>query len=117
MKVLGGAPSSFDHAFVCFVLEHLSDPMGVLKSLREVIRPGGSLTVIEGDHGSTFFHPRSDAAWRTIQCLIDVQAQLGGDALIGRRLFPLLRETGFWRRSGVEAGGPISPASGLQSPG
>jgi hypothetical protein len=51
--------------------------------------------VVEGDHGSTFFHPHSAAAWRTIQCLVDLQARAGGDALIGRRLFPLLRQAGL----------------------
>ena len=29
-----------------------------------VVRPGGTLTVIEGDHGSTFFHPDSAKAQR-----------------------------------------------------
>jgi len=87
--------SSFDHVFVCFLLEHLPEPVRVLRCLKTVLRPGGTLTVIEGDHGSTFFHPQSDAAWKTIRCLIDLQAQGGGDALIGRRLFPLLRSAGF----------------------
>ncbi len=89
--------ASFDHVFVCFVLEHLPEPVRALRCLKAVLKPGGTLTVIEGDHGSTFFHPRSDAAWRTIQCLIDLQAQAGGNALIGRQLFPLLRATGFRR--------------------
>jgi SAM-dependent methyltransferase len=89
------AKASFDHVFVCFVLEHLREPAEALRRLRVVLKPGGTLTVIEGDHGSTFFHPRSDAAWRTIQCLIDVQAAMGGNALIGRELYPLLRGAGF----------------------
>jgi SAM-dependent methyltransferase len=87
--------ASFDHVFVCFVLEHLPEPARALRRLQTVLKPGGTLTVIEGDHGSTLFHPRSDAACRTIQCLIDLQAEAGGDALIGRRLFPLLRTAGF----------------------
>jgi len=87
--------ASFDHVFVCFVLEHLRQPGKALQRLRTVLKPGGILTVIEGDHGSTFFHPRSDAAWRTIQCLIDVQAGMGGNALIGRELYPLLLGAGF----------------------
>ncbi len=90
------ADASFDHVFICFVLEHLRKPEEVLHHLKRVLKPGGSLTAIEGDHGSTFFHPPSAAAWRTIQCLIDVQARMGGDALIGRRLFPLLKRSG-WR--------------------
>jgi SAM-dependent methyltransferase len=87
--------TGFDHVFVCFVLEHLREPLNALKHLVRVLRPGGTLTVIEGDHGSTFFHPHSAAAWRTIQCLIDLQARGGGDALIGRRLFPLLQQAGL----------------------
>jgi SAM-dependent methyltransferase len=87
--------AGFDHVFVCFVLEHLRQPGEALRRLGAVLKPGGSLTVIEGDHGSTFFHPRSDAAWRTVQCLIDVQAAMGGNALIGRELYPLLLSAGF----------------------
>ncbi len=86
---------SFDHVFVCFVLEHLREPREALGRLKAVVKPGGTLTVIEGDHGSTLFHPRSDAAWRAIQCLIDLQAAAGGNALIGRELFPLLVGAGF----------------------
>ncbi len=38
-------PEHFDHAFVCFVLEHLRDPVGALHALRRVVRPGGTITV------------------------------------------------------------------------
>jgi SAM-dependent methyltransferase len=86
---------SFDHAFVCFVLEHLDRPREALRALRRVLRPGASVTVIEGDHGSTFFHPDSPKARRTIDCLVEAQARGGGDANIGRRLFPLLAEAGL----------------------
>lgn len=89
------APESFDHVFVCFVLEHLQDPVAALKQLRAVLKPGGTLTVIEGDHGSTYFHPHSEAALETVRCLVTAQAKIGGNALIGRQLFPLLKNAGF----------------------
>ena len=88
-------PSSFDHVFVCFVLEHLGDPAAALRALMTVVKPGGSLTVIEGDHGSAYFHPASKRASRVIQCLIDLQQLAGGDSLIGRRLYPLLVHAGY----------------------
>jgi len=86
---------SFDHAFVCFVLEHLPNPLDALVCLRRLLRPGGTITVIEGDHESAFFHPRSTAAQAVIDCLVDLQASAGGDALIGRRLQPLLKDAGY----------------------
>ncbi|HUZ35474.1 MAG TPA: methyltransferase domain-containing protein [Streptosporangiaceae bacterium] len=89
------APGSFDHVFVCFVLEHLSQPVSALASLRGLLRPGGTITVIEGDHGSAFFHPDSRAAREAIGCLIALQRQAGGDALVGRQIYPLLVEAGF----------------------
>ncbi len=89
------APNHFDHVFVCFVLEHLPRPQEALTHLQRVLKPGGSITVIEGDHGSAYFHPDSLHARKAIQCLIDMQRRSGGDSLIGRRLYPLLIETGF----------------------
>jgi SAM-dependent methyltransferase len=86
---------SFDHVFVCFVLEHLPRPREALASLRSRLKPGGTLTVIEGDHGSTFFHPDDSDARRAIGCLVTLQARAGGNALIGRRLFPLLAQAGL----------------------
>lgn len=87
--------NSFDHAFVCFVLEHLADPRTALEELRRVVKPGGTLTVIEGDHGSVVMHPHSDAALAAVGCQMSAQERAGGDACIGRRLYPLLRKAGF----------------------
>jgi ubiquinone/menaquinone biosynthesis C-methylase UbiE len=87
--------ASFDHVFVCFVLEHLREPVKALECLRRVLRNGGTITVIEGDHGSWYCHPQTPEAAHTVRCLIDIQARLGGDSLIGRRIYPLLTEAGF----------------------
>ena len=86
---------SFDHVFVCFVLEHLPRPDLALDILKGMLRPGGTITVIEGDHGSTYFHPDSSAARAAIRCQVELQHQAGGNALIGRQLYPLLAAAGF----------------------
>ena len=89
------APASFDHVFVCFVLEHLADPVAALRTLGDLLKPGGTITAIEGDHGSAYFHPDSDAARAAIDCQVEMQAAAGGNALIGRELYPLLTGAGF----------------------
>jgi len=85
----------FDHIFVCFVLEHLAQPVEALHTLKNHLREGGTITVIEGDHGSVYFHPDSGAAHKAIQCQVELQRRAGGNAMIGRELYPLLRQAGF----------------------
>ena len=91
----GFQTESFDHVFVCFVLEHLSQPVDALKVLKGLLREGGTVTVIEGDHGSTFFHPDSEASHQAIRCQVELQKRSGGNANIGRELYPLLRQAEF----------------------
>jgi ubiquinone/menaquinone biosynthesis C-methylase UbiE len=88
-------PESFDHVFVCHVLEHLDRPDSALVMLKNLIKVGGTITVIEGDHGSAYFYPDSDAANKAIQCQVELQRRAAGNAMIGRELYPLLRKTGF----------------------
>lgn len=89
------APASFDHIFVCFVLEHLAEPGRALEQLRPLLNDGGTITVIEGDHGSAYFHPDNTDAHRAIGCLVELQRRGGGNALIGRQLYPLVSAAGF----------------------
>jgi ubiquinone/menaquinone biosynthesis C-methylase UbiE len=86
---------AFDSVFICFLLEHLPDPLGALIGLKRVLKAGGAIIAIEGDHGSYYCHPRSDAADHVVQCLIDLQAYRNGNSLIGRQLYPLLVEAGY----------------------
>lgn len=89
------AAGTFDHVFVCFVLEHVSRPEQALAIMHKLLKPGGAITVIEGDHGSTYFYPDSAAAQAAIQCQVKLQEQAGGNALIGRQVYPLLVNAGF----------------------
>lgn len=85
----------FDHIFLSYLLEHISNPVEALIRLKKVLKKEGTITVIEGDHGSTYFHPDSEAAKKAIQCQVELQKQNGGDANIGRKLYPLLNQSGF----------------------
>jgi hypothetical protein len=86
---------AFDHIFVCFVLEHLADPISALQALKKHLKCGGTITVIEGDHGSAYFYPDSEAAHKAIQCQVELQRRAGGNAMIGRELYPLLLKAGY----------------------
>lgn len=88
-------PESFDHIFVCFVLEHLTRPVEALNCLKTFLKADGTITVIEGDHGSTYFYPDNPNSHKAIQCQVNLQKEAGGNANIGRELYPLLDKAGF----------------------
>jgi SAM-dependent methyltransferase len=95
IHALDFAEEVFDHVFICFVLEHLDDPIAALTELKRVLITDGTITCIEGDHGSCFWHPEtpeSIAAWNG---LITAQRAQGHRPHIGRTLTPLLEEAGF----------------------
>lgn len=87
--------ASFDLVYARYVLEHVSDPQRVLREMRRVARPGARVAACENDISLMRLDPPCpafDAAW---QALARYQETLGGDALIGRRLFRLFRNAGF----------------------
>jgi len=86
---------TFDHILVCFVLEHLSNPNNALRELKRVLKKDGKIMIIEGDHGSAYFNPDSIEAKLAIQSQIEIQKRKGGDANIGRKLYPVIKQAGF----------------------
>ena len=92
---LAFADGEFDGAFLCFVLEHLSSREQALAEIRRVLRPGSKVQVFEGDHGSVLAWPADPAIGRLVAAVSRHQCLQGGDPYIGRRLCPILRESGF----------------------
>ena len=86
--------NTFDHIFVCYVLEHLPDPLQALNTLKTLLKRGGAITAIEGDHGSAFFYPETQEGLEVWRCLQRLQLQTSGDGHIGRRLYSLFKESG-----------------------
>ena len=87
--------NTFDVVFCRYLLEHVSQPVQVLKEMRRVLKLGGKVFVQENNILMSTFDPdcpRFDALWRQFGRL---QAMLGGDDLIGKKLFRLLREAKF----------------------
>lgn len=91
------ASSAFDLVYGRYVLEHVGDPVRLLREMRRVLRAGGRACVQENDNFALKFDPpcpRFDRVWRRFAAL---QRRLGGDPLIGKKLFRLFRQAGFNR--------------------
>ena len=87
--------ASFDLVYARYLLEHVAEPDRVLREMRRVTKPGGRVAVCENDVSLLRFDPPCPAFEQAWDTFIRFQAALGGDGLIGRRLFRLFRHAGF----------------------
>lgn len=86
---------AFDLAHARFVLEHVPDPLAVVREMVAAVRPeGGRIVLLDDDHELLRLSPdcpEVDHAWRRYW---ESYHDLGTDPLVGRRLASLLVEAG-----------------------
>lgn len=92
--------ASFDAVFSNAMLEHLQDPMAVLKEMRRVLKPGGIIGIRTIDLAATLIAPEDATLKRANEIWLKYRQHCGGDPFIGRRLRALLREAGLARTVG-----------------
>ena len=85
----------FDLVFVRFVLTHLPDPRSALRRIRNVLRPGGIVVVVDIDFRGYFCYPESEAIHRYVELYTLLARRRGGDPHIGPRLPEMLTRDGF----------------------
>jgi len=87
--------ASFDLVYTRYVLEHVADPVRVLSEMRRVTKPRGRVAAMENDSSLIRFDPPCPSFESAWPAFMAYQAHIGGDAMVGRRLFRLFREAGF----------------------
>jgi len=73
--------ASFDHIFICFVLEHMEQPVQALEHMMKLLKTGGSITIIEGDHSSARWTPETGASRAAWNGLVSSQQMLGHESI------------------------------------
>ena len=89
------ADASFDGAFLCWVLEHVPSPAGVLADTRRVLAPGARIHVTEVMNASLFVAPDAPNVTAYWAALNDFQREQHGDPFVGAKLGHLLADAGF----------------------
>ena len=87
--------NSFDFIYTRFVFQHLENPELALTNIQKVLKPGGTLCILDIDDNWTSFAPESDAFVKFIRKAGAGQKRKGGNRLIGSQLFGLLSKAGY----------------------
>ncbi|HEX3146883.1 MAG TPA: methyltransferase domain-containing protein [Gemmataceae bacterium] len=85
---------TFDVAHARFVIEHVPDPLAVVRGMARALRPGGRLILEDDGHDIMRLWPEPagfDRIWRAYMRTYD---RAGNDPLVGHRLVALLHEAG-----------------------
>ena len=90
---------TFDIVHARFVLEHVADPLRVVRAMVRAAKPGGRIVLEDDDHEVMRFHPaipEFEAAWHAY---MRTYVAVGNDPMIGRKLPALLVEAGAVARA------------------
>lgn len=85
---------SFDVAHVRFLLEHVPDPLAVVRTMVRAVRPGGRIVVEDEDHDILRLWPEPPGVETMWRAYIQTYVRLGADPYIGKKLVVLLHEAG-----------------------
>ncbi|EIM73692.1 methyltransferase [Nitritalea halalkaliphila LW7] len=85
----------FDGAFICWVLEHVHNPLQVLKETWKQLLPGGKVWVTEVFNATFYTYPHQPAVMHYWQAYNTFQREIGGDPDVGVKLGGLLQKAGF----------------------
>lgn len=85
---------TFDLAYCRFLLEHVRDPLGVVRSMLGAVREGGRVVLIDDDHDRMRFTPECEPLERLWAALIESYRVNGNDPDVGRKLVSLLHKAG-----------------------
>jgi SAM-dependent methyltransferase len=89
-----GEWGSFDVAHARFILEHVPDPLRVVRAMVRAVRVGGRIVLEDDDHDILRLWPEPLGVMAVWRAYMKTYEQVGNDPYIGRKLVALLEQAG-----------------------
>ncbi|MCH7407979.1 class I SAM-dependent methyltransferase [Belliella sp. DSM 111904] len=85
----------YDAAFICWVLEHISEPEKVLQSMKPYLKEGAKVVITEVFNASFYTYPHAPTVMKYWDIYNSYQRSIGGDPDVGAKLGHLLEKSGY----------------------
>ena len=86
--------ATFDIAHARFLLEHVPEPLEVVKGMVRAVRPGGRIVLEDDDHDILRLWPEPPGLAEVWKAYMRTYDRAKNDPIVGRRLVQLLHEAG-----------------------
>jgi ubiquinone/menaquinone biosynthesis C-methylase UbiE len=88
-------PDAYDVVYSRFLLQHLSEPVNLLRRMWSAVRPGGLVIVEDADFDGWCCHPPNEGFDFFVRAYAEVIRRRGGDHAAGRKLYRYFLEAGI----------------------
>jgi ubiquinone/menaquinone biosynthesis C-methylase UbiE len=85
---------TFDVVHTRFVLEHVPDPINVVKQMVRAAKKGGRIILADDDHDVFRIYPEPPGFTELWNAYMQTYTELGNDPIVGRKLVSLLHDAG-----------------------
>jgi SAM-dependent methyltransferase len=112
LPLTAGECGTFDVVHTRFLLEHVPDPLAVVRAMVHAARPGGRIILQDDTHDTHRLWPEPPGLSRLWQAYLRTYDRVGNDPYVGHRLVSLLVQAGAaprrntWLFFGACAGQP-----------
>src|SRR5712691_9698407 len=85
---------AYDVSHARFVLEHVPDPLRVVRNMVRAVHPGGRIVLADDDHDVLRLWPEPPGFSDLWNAYVRTYDRIGNDPFVGRRLVSLLHDAG-----------------------
>jgi ubiquinone/menaquinone biosynthesis C-methylase UbiE len=94
-NLIGVRDNIFDFAYARFILQHISEPLTLLRESLRILKPGGKLIVMDVDDSLFHLTPYHDELAQLLYEASESQKRYGGDRYIGHKISCMMFDAGF----------------------